>query len=239
MRMRSSISATKLVAVAVCLLGALAGPQAASALIIDFTLAGTGNLGVGTYTAGPVTVDAFYELNGSFTSTGVSLVGFNAVDHHGFGVCSPPESGCTAGGTNSELDNLGPSELIRLTLAPGWRWVDVSVSALTTVILSDKGQLLYANSDGLPGDLSFATLFASFTAADGAEQTLALDGSAALAPFLYFLPGPLITTNNDDFLVWRVTVERAEAVPEPTIALLLGVALAALSVLARKRARRK
>ena len=154
-------------------------------------------------------------------------------------MCSPPESGCSAGGTNSELDNLGPTELIRLTLAPGWRWVDISISALTTVILSDKGQILYANSDGLPGDLGFATLFASFSAANGAEQTLGLDGAAAFATFLYLLPGPLITTNNDDFLVWMVTVEQTQAVPEPTTALLLGVALAALSVVARKRARRK
>jgi hypothetical protein len=238
--MRSSTSATRLIAGALCLLGALAGPQTASALIIDFTLAGSGNLGTGTYTAGPVTADAFFESNGVFTSTGVSLVVLNAVDMHGFGVCSPGESGCSAGGTNSELDNLGPSELIRLTLAPGWRWVDVTVSALNMVILNDKGQLLYANSDGLPGDLSFATVFASFTPAGGAEQTIDLDAAAVNAPFLYFLPGPLVTTNNDDFLVWKVTVERVQQeVPEPTTALLLGVALAALSVLARKRARRK
>jgi hypothetical protein len=222
-----------------CLLGTVLVPLTASALIIDFTLAGSGNLGVGTYTAGPVTVDAFFEANGSFISTGVSLVVFNTIDHRGFGVCSPPESGCTAGGTQSELDNLGPSELIRLTLAPGWRWVDVSISALTAVILPDKGQVLFANNDGLPGDLGFATVLASFSAVDGGEQTLALSGEAALAPFLYLLPGPLITTNNDDFLVWKVTVERAQAVPEPTAALLLGVALAVLSVLARKRARRK
>src|SRR5207249_2664145 len=146
------------------------------------------------------------------------------------------ESGCSSGGTESELDNFGPSELIRLTLAPGWRWVDISISALTTVILSDRGQVLFAHNDGLPGDLGFATLFASFSAGGGAEQTLALGGEAALAPFLYLLPGPLFTTNNDDFLVWMVTVEQAQAVPEPTTTLLLGVALAAVSVLAWKRA---
>ncbi|PYM92333.1 MAG: hypothetical protein DME04_16055 [Candidatus Rokuibacteriota bacterium] len=239
MSVRSSTPATRLVAGVLCLLGAVLGPRTVSAVTIDFSLAGSGNLGVGTYTNGPVTADAFYESNGIFISTGVTLVVQNAADLHGFGVCSPQESGCASGGIQSELDNLGPSELVRLTLAPGWRWVDVSISALTTVILPDRGQLLFANGDALPGDLSFTTLLTGFSALNGTEQTLAVSGDAANAPFLYLIPGPLITTNNDDFLVWKVTVEQGQAVPEPAIALLLGVALAALSVLARNRARRK
>ena len=138
MSVRSSTPATRLVAGVLCLLGAVLGPRTVSAVTIDFSLAGSGNLGVGTYTNGPVTADAFYESNGIFISTGVTLVVQNAADLHGFGVCSSQESGCASGGIQSELDNLGPSELVRLTLAPGWRWVDVSVSALTTVILSDR-----------------------------------------------------------------------------------------------------
>lgn len=237
--MRSSTMATKLIVGILSLVALVLGPQPVSALIIDFSQAGTGNLGTGTFTSGPVTVDAFYESNGVFINTGASLFVHNSAGRHGFGVCIPSETGCGSG-TDPELDNLGPTELIRLSLAPGWSWTDLSISALTTVILSDKGQILFANIDGLPGSFDFATVFASFTAADGTEQTLPISGQAANAPFLYILPGPLITTNNDDFLVWMVTVEQTGApVPEPATALLLGVALAALSVLARKRARRK
>lgn len=225
------------IASGLALTGAVLAPPAASALIIDFSLAGPGSIGSPTYVNGPVRVDAFYrDESGNYVNTGdISLFAKNTVGNHGFGVCSPSEA-CTPDGS-AELGNFVHDELIRLTLEPGWTWVNASVSALTDVDRLDRGQLLYAKIDALPGNLSFATLLTSFSAASGTELDIPVTGEAASAQFLYFVPQPIDA--HSDYLVWKVEVEQRTQVPEPATTLLLGVALAAVSLLARKYSRRK
>src|SRR5215207_6675562 len=77
---------------------ALALPQAAHALTIDFSQAGpAGNLGSNTYTNGPITVSAFYLNGNNYTNAlssnrPVTLFVRNEPFHDmGFGVCSPKE----------------------------------------------------------------------------------------------------------------------------------------------------
>lgn len=141
------------------------GPGIATALVVDFsTPFSPGNTGINTYTSGPVTAEAYYKpssgadyTNANATVNGVSqpltLFERHNPDDHGFGVCSPKEqtnSACrppatyTGGGGNvNELDNLGKSELIRLTLADGYHWLNVWISSLDS---SEKGQIWYTTA---------------------------------------------------------------------------------------------
>ncbi len=223
----------------VALLVAVA-PAPARALTIDFSTvlpAPGGNWGSSTYSNGPVTADAYYWNGTTYTSADTTLFVRNeAPNDLGFGVCSPGESSTACaphgfaggGGNDNELSNEVHPELIRLTLAPGYSWVDAWISSLDT---AEKGQLWASNLSGTLGQFS-AGEFTSFAAGGPVTFSFPITGDAATSNYLYFIPGP--TGTNNGYLVYKVDVV---ANPEPGTLLLLGSGLATFGALAWRRAR--
>jgi hypothetical protein len=222
-------------------------PQAAHALTIDFSQAGPpGNLGSSTYVNGPVSVSAFYLSGNSYTSAPdknrpVTLFVRNEPFHDmGFGVCAPKEqskSQCAfpnkydgSGGHTNELDNDGTKELIRLQLAPGWTWSSLTLSSID----NEHGQLWYSDTPGLRKDFaSFARLYQAYDGTPPERRDLSILGDAAEARYLYLVPGPKGSDN--DQLLWMVTVGQVSQVPEPGT---LAFAVVGLGVLGATRLRR-
>ena len=226
---------------------ALALPQAAHALTIDFSQAGpAGNFGSNTYTNGPVTVSAFYLNGNNYTNAlssnrPVTLFVRNEPLHDmGFGVCSPKEQTSSAcafpgkykggGGHTNELDNDGTKELIRLQLAPGWTWNSLLLSSID----NEHGQLWYSNTPGLSKDFSsFASLYRAYDGAPSESQTLSILGDAADARYLYLVPGPKGSDN--DHLLWMASVSQVAQVPEPGTVSLLAIGLGVLGATRLRR----
>ncbi len=227
---------------------ALALPQVAHALVIDFSQAMggiPGNLGTSTYTSGPVTADAYYLKGNNYTNAAdkgkkVTLFVRNEPFHDMvFGVCAPSEqskSECAApgkykkgGGHVNELDNDGTKEMIRLTLADGWTWDNVWLSSID----NEKGQLWYSDKAGFNKDLSsFATLYKSYLGTPSEMSNVGL-GSSSDATYLYFVPGPKGSDN--DHLLWTVSVDRVAQVPEPATYGMFGLGLAMLGAIRLRR----
>jgi len=189
-------------------------------------------------TVNHVTAEAFY-LNGTTYvnkdvagATDTFLMVRNTVNDRGLGVCSPGQVGTAAcglpgsyvggGGDINELANSisGKPELIRLKVDDGWDWQSVTVSSLDG---GEKGKLLWSNSDSLSlATITGAAGVTSFVAGGSTEEpTFAVTGLAAGAKYLYFIPGPDGTDNDD--LVWKADVQ---FVPGPASLFLLAPALA-------------
>ena len=226
---------------------ALALPQAAHALTIDFSQAGpAGNLGSNTYTNGPISVSAFYLNGNNYTNAlsskrPVTLFVRNEPLHDmGFGVCSPKEQTSSAcafpgkykggGGHTNELDNDGTKELIRLQLAPGWTWNSLLLSSID----NEHGQLWYSNTPGLSKNFSsFASLYRAYDGTPSESQTLSILGDAADARYLYLVPGPKGSDN--DHLLWMASVSQVAQVPEPGTVSLLAIGLGVLGATRLRR----
>jgi hypothetical protein len=227
---------------------AIALPQMAHALVIDFSQAlggAAGNTGSGTYSSGPVTAEAFYRKGNNYTNAldkgkPVTLFVRNEPSTDlGFGVCSPEEqskSQCAkppkfggGGGDVNELDSKGTDEMIRLTLASGWTWDHVWLSSLDK---EEKGELWISNSPGLNKKLSsFATLYKKYKGTKAEYLDIALTGDAEDTRYLYFIP----TGDDNDHLVWKVEVSPIAQVPEADSFVLLAAGLGMLSVLRWRR----
>lgn len=235
-------------------LGALALSVAASApasatTIVDFAssvLGGAGGQAGLTYTDGSGVVAAgFYKPGVAWLPA--NLYVRNESDDHGLGVCNPDEQTCPGpdgGGDVNELDNDGNEELIRLSLPAGFQWVSVTLSSLDDNSKSDdhkweRGQVWSSGSSD-PGDAFDAGPVLEFEN-DESEPTFAIPLGAETRPYLYFRPYDWRyegENTNNDFLVWKVEIDRVTT-PEPTSLGLLGLGLLALSQAMRRRRRNR
>lgn len=164
----------------------------------------------------------------------------NQTNDHGFGICSPfddpPCPGPSGGGDFNELDNAGAPEVIRLTRPAGYEWVSVQLSSLDSNSSTDpddfeRGQL-WASAAPIPAFIGTSLL--DFAGGGPVEPTFAV--SDPTAPYLFFRPfdyRPTGTNDNNDFLVYAVTIERTR-VPEPVTLGLLGIGFLALGVRRRR-----
>ena len=219
-------------------------PQVSHALLLDFSqvLGGAqGNLLVDHYVIpnSPLTVDAFYLKGNNYTKQPdgkgrpVTLFVRNDDDDLGFGVCAPEDqtkSACDkvgkykgGGGDTNELDNAGSRDMLRFTIAAGWKWDFVKFSTLSK---DEGGQLWYTDSPGLDKDLSsFASRLKSY---NGPKKGSFLDldlsrTAAAEATYLYFVP----TGDDAGHMIWQMGVTQ---VPEPATVVLMAMGFGLLGI---------
>ncbi|HEY6281622.1 MAG TPA: PEP-CTERM sorting domain-containing protein [Burkholderiales bacterium] len=147
------------------------------------------------------------------------------------------------GGDVNELSNQKNIEIIRLTAPSGKDWSNIWVSSLDTGGTggNETGTVFWSNSSN--PNLSTLATFTTFShtstgfgsSVEGSIFSL-LPAAAASADFLFFAAGstPLAygSTLNNDYLVWGVNVT---AVPEPEIYAMMGIGLALMGFVARRR----
>lgn len=230
-------------------------PIASQATVINFNTAvgPVGNTGSSTWTDGIVTADAVVWDSGSSSwvdTTNATLFVRNNANDRGLGVCSEPEllnggsSYCGAPGTynggggdpGNELDNSGVQEMIRLTLADGYDWVQFGVSSLDG---SEAGQIWYgSDADPTTGSIKLNDIAAGDPECAGGSSVECeyAAGAAAGFDYIYFLSGSsfgdLDPNGTNDFLV---KFAEYTSVPEPAILSLMLLGLAGVSIARRKR----
>jgi hypothetical protein len=244
----------KPVAYAIAFAASFCCASLARAELFDFSTlraAPGGSLAAASYTTpgGEVTVEAFF-FQGAPTNAyvqgpvivgtalrSVSLFVRNEGSALGLGVCTPYEStsaACSAtafagGGDGvNELDNAGGvAELIRISRGEHYRWDAIWLSSLAG---GERGNLRYSNDGSLAGLLPGGS-FTTYLQTDpvSAAQQVALRGEAAMARYLYLLPGPTGTDN--DHLLWKVQVTH---MPEPSAVALLALGLVPLAAAVRR-----
>jgi hypothetical protein len=220
----------------------LATGSAEASTIIDFaaTLAagvpGVGDQGVSTLTVGGVAVDGLYFDDDAWLPA--HLYVRNEEDDHGLGICNGLESECPGpegGGDINELDNDGADELLRLTLPDGFRWVSVQLSSVDDNDGHEPERgVLSGSSSGDPA-LAMSGLW-QFDDSAGNEPSFAIPMAAAMSPYLFFQPFDWTGGGhtNNDFLVYKVEIERVD-MPEPASLTLLGLGLLATGLYRRRQ----
>jgi hypothetical protein len=164
----------------------------------------------------------------------------NETNDHGLGVCDDSVMDCVGGGGDeNELDNTDSLEIITLENTNGGSWVSLWVSSLDDGGTNDSetGTLLWSHVEN---DFDFLNSFSfSFNDISPAVEAEILGLAAAsafdpTAPYLAFIAGDDVDTGeNNDYLVWKGSIDTP--IPEPGTLGLMGLGLAALGLLARRR----
>ena len=169
---------------------------------------------------------------------------------HGFGYCNSGEScgavGTTGSGDYNELSNetSGKTEIIRLTKPTGDNWSNIFVSSMDTggTNNNETGTLYWSNS-ATPNLSTLTGITFSHAQLGGGNEgsiwsLLAGHGFDPTANYLFFRAGSFnssgtaLNGTNNDYLVWGVNVV---AVPEPEIYAMMGLGLALMAFVARRR----
>ena len=237
-------------------------PKASEATVINFDFT-TLNGGAEGVLPSQVTVNGIVATGQTGNGTADAPLWLrNGGDDHGLGVCSEGQSNCTSGhGDVNEISSLTNVEAIYLQNTNGGLWTSLWASSLDSGGSNghESGQLLWtsvATASHPHGDFtdpsagSFTFQFGDFGADVEADilQLALLAGFDPSAQFLEFRDNPANCETvsykvgwktkyklvcNNDYLVWKGSVDVPDDVPEPFTISLLGVGL--LGIAAKKR----
>jgi hypothetical protein len=200
------------------------------------------NLGAEGRLSGPQTDDGVTATAWVLTSTGWGssyLYLRNDDEDHGLGVCSENLTDCqTKGGDVNELSNQSRPELIRLELPANKVWTSLWVSSLDSGGSNshEQGVLSWSNTAD-PNSTrlgSFRFGYGDFGGHVEGSLTFPLTFQDT-AKYLFFTNNVENGPNND-YLVWKGTIDNSH-MPEPASLVLLGTGL--LSAVARHRRKSK